>query len=323
MAGPPAAARRRLAIQRTVSHALAPLWLPLVLVAMRLGFGWRLEGAAALRAHYRALRRAHRGGVLICPNHLTMLDSALVAWALGGPLFFLRDFAALPWNLPERRHFAARAWSRAAVWLLKCLPIERGGERRAQGETLAQAAWLLRRGEAVLVFPEGGRSRTGRVERDVVTYGAGRLLAAAPGTRVLCVHLRGERQTAMSNLPARRQRFRVAWAELEPRSHEQGLRRALDCTRQIVATLAALEERTWGAAGPSERTAVGEAREEPAARETDARPAACANVGAATGTPHAAEDAGARAGAPADGATRGAAAQHVTERAKARGAAVP
>ena len=293
MAGPPAAARRRLAIQRTVSHALAPLWLPLVLVAMRLGFGWRLEGAAALRAHYRALRRAHRGGVLICPNHLTMVDSALVAWALGGPLLYLRDFAALPWNLPERRHFAAHVWSRAAVWLLKCLPIERGGGRHAQGETLAQAAWLLRRGEAVLVFPEGGRSRSGVVERSAVTYGAGRLLAAAPGTRVLCVYLRGERQAAMSDLPARRQRFRVAWAELAPSSTEQGLRRALDCTRQIVAALAALEERTPGGAERAERRASSEARD---AGGTDARDAAGADAGARAAA-HAAEGAGARGAA--------------------------
>jgi hypothetical protein len=173
-----------------------------------------------------------------------MIDSALVAWALGGPLFFLRDFSALPWNLPERRHFAAHWWNRAAVWLLKCLPIERGGARREQGATLARVAWLLGQGEAVLVFPEGARSRSGKVERDAATYGPGRLLAAAPGARVLCVYLRGERQAAMSDLPARGQRFRVAWAEVEPKSEQTGLRRALDLTQQVLATLALLEEGT-------------------------------------------------------------------------------
>src|SRR5690606_18758161 len=96
---------------------------------------------------------------------LTMIDSALVAWALGSPLDYLRDFAALPWNLPERRHFASRGWRRALVWLLKCVPIERG--RRADvGRVLERAAWLLAQGESVLVFPEGGRSRTGRVRTD-------------------------------------------------------------------------------------------------------------------------------------------------------------
>lgn len=242
MEGPSCGERRRLRVQRAVSRALAPLWLPVLVAVLRFGGGWSLQGAEALRAHYRALRRTHRGGVLVCPNHLTMIDSALVAWALGGPLFFLRDFAALPWNLPERRHFAAHWWNRAAVWLLKCLPIERGGARREQGATLARVAWLLGQGEAVLVFPEGARSRSGRVERDAPTYGPGRLLAAAPDVRVLCVYLRGERQSAMSDLPARGQRFRVAWADVEPKSEQAGLRRALDLTQQVLATLAALEE---------------------------------------------------------------------------------
>lgn len=248
MEGPSRAACRRLRWQRGVSHGLAPLWLPALVAALRLAGAWRLEGAAALRAHYRALRRAHPGGVLVCPNHLTMIDSALVAWALGGPLFFLRDFAALPWNLPERRHFAAHGWSRAVVWLLKCLPIERGGGRREQGETLARVAWLLSTGEAVLVFPEGARSRSGRVEREAGTYGVGRLLAAAPGTRVLCVYLRGERQAAMSDLPARRQRFHVSFSEVEPKSEAGGLRGARERTQQVLATLAALEDH---APGPS------------------------------------------------------------------------
>ena len=55
-----------------------------------------------------------------------MIDSALVAWALGSPLFYLRHFGALPWNVPERRHFASNAFARVAVYVLKCIPIERG-----------------------------------------------------------------------------------------------------------------------------------------------------------------------------------------------------
>ena len=56
---------------------------------MRFGFGWRLDGADAARERYRMLH-ADRRPLLVCANHLTMVDSALVAWALGTPLLVPR-----------------------------------------------------------------------------------------------------------------------------------------------------------------------------------------------------------------------------------------
>ena len=211
--------------------------------------GFRIEGAAALRERFRALRRTDAATpLLVCPNHLTLVDSALVAWALGSPGFFLRDFAALPWNLPERRNFATQWWSRAGVWLLKCLPIERGGRRDRLSETLANAAALLAAGDVLLVFPEGRRSRTGRVEADAGTWGVGRLVAAVPGCRVLCVYLRGDHQDAMGRVPPRGERFRVSSALIEPKSDASGVRRSLELSRQILAELAQLETAQQGPA---------------------------------------------------------------------------
>ena len=43
--------------------------------------GWRIENAAEARAEFRRLRR-EGGPLLVCANHLTMIDSALIAWAL-------------------------------------------------------------------------------------------------------------------------------------------------------------------------------------------------------------------------------------------------
>ena len=228
--------------QRIVARLAAPLWLPALAVFMRFGMGWRIDGASALRERFRALRGAG-APLLVCPNHLTMVDSALVASALAPARFYLRDFAALPWNLPERRHFAARWWSRALVWLLKCVPIERGGSRAEIGDVLAKAGALLAAGEVVLVFPEGRRSRSGRIEVDANTWGVGRLVGAVPGCHVLCVYLRGRSQTAYGALPRRGERFRVAFELLEPKSDAAGVRRALDLSRQVLASLAALEAR--------------------------------------------------------------------------------
>ena len=61
-----------------------------------------------------------------------MIDSALVASALGSPVFFLRHFAALPWNLPEQSHFAANPFSAVLAYLLKCLPICTAAARDAR-----------------------------------------------------------------------------------------------------------------------------------------------------------------------------------------------
>ena len=231
---------RTLENQRRVGRLFAPLWVPLCVAIMRWGFRWRVEEIEAARRTYAGLR-ASRGPLLICANHLTMLDSAVIGWALGSPWWYLRNYASLPWNTPERENFAATPWHRAAVYLLKCVPIVRGGDRRAVGQTLERLSHLIRIGEAVLVFPEGGRSRTGRVDTDAVTYGIGRLLKANPGCRVLCVYLRGAHQETWTQAPARGETFRIQLECFEPKTDKKGLRGTLELNAQILGRLAAME----------------------------------------------------------------------------------
>ena len=82
-----------------------------------------------------------------------------------------------------------------------------------------------------MIFPEGGRSRTGRVEPDSATYDVGRLIRSVPGCRVLCVYMRGEAQRAYSDIPARGERFRLSLCEIEPKSGHTGLRASRDVAR--------------------------------------------------------------------------------------------
>jgi 1-acyl-sn-glycerol-3-phosphate acyltransferase len=240
-------ARRALTMQRVVAATLTPFVAPLAHLVMRFGMGWRIEGLAAARAEYRRLRSGERTPLLVCANHLTMMDSELIALALGSPGFFIRHPSSLPWNLPDRSVFAERWWQRALVYVLKCLPIPRGGDRGDVADVLQRLSWVLEQNEVGLVFPEGGRSRSGRVDRDVTTYGVGRILGLVPRCRVLLVHLRGERQHTWSRLPAWGERFHVSVETFEPKSDADGLRRSLDLTRQIVGRLADLEERFFDA----------------------------------------------------------------------------
>lgn len=231
----------RLALQSAVGQLLSPAWIPGLVVYLYWWRGYRVEGHRELRAEFKRIRAETRGPLLICPNHLTLVDSFLVAWALGSAFWYLRHFSALAWNVPERRNFAGTIWSRAGVYVLKCLPITRGGNRREVAGVLKRVQHLLARGQVVLLFPEGGRTRTERVDPETAAYGVGRVVGALPGCRVLCVYMRGEGQDGYSDMPARGERFRVGLSCLEPKSDLRGIRRSIDLSRQITARLADLE----------------------------------------------------------------------------------
>ncbi len=248
-AGPELSLGSRLAVllQREVSRLTAPIWMPSAVGVLWLGFDYEVVGMERLRARYRRIRSASDAPLLICANHLTMIDSAIIAWALGSPGWYLLNYSAIPWNLPERRNFAYSPASDVLSYLMKCLPVTRGGERAAVAAVLNQFVYLLARGEVGMIFPEGGRSRSGRVEIEAAAPGVGRVVTALPGCRVLCVYLRGERQETFGDAPARGERLHLRLELIEPRSQYPGLRGSRDVARQIVAKLAEMEREYFDA----------------------------------------------------------------------------
>jgi 1-acyl-sn-glycerol-3-phosphate acyltransferase len=234
--------RRRLALQREVSRLLSPITLPLVAVVLRFGLGYRIEDLKALRREYRDICLEWDGSMLICANHLTMIDSFVIAWALGSPWWYFGHFRTLPWNVPERSIFATTPVMRMLAYGLKCLPIERGGNRAEINGVLARVTHALSRRNVTLIFPEGGRSRTGRVEVDSAASGVGRICRSVPGCRVICVYLRGDHQQGYSGIPVRGEHFRGSLSIIEPKTDHQGLRASRDVARQIAARLAEMEQ---------------------------------------------------------------------------------
>lgn len=235
--------RRELLTQLWISRVLSPVWIPAFTSVMVFVMRWRLVGAERVREDYARLRRESDAPVLVCANHLTMFDSFAIARALGGLGTFLRHFSWLPWNTPEEVNFASTWWKRSLVYLLKCVPVKRGSDRAEVARTLEKVAELLRRGESVLIFPEGGRSRTGRVDTEASTYGVGRLVSQVPNCRVFCVYLRGRNQKTWTDTPARGDVFDVHSRVLEPKSDHKGLRGSVEISRQVVTCLDEMEKR--------------------------------------------------------------------------------
>jgi hypothetical protein len=180
--------------------------------------------------------------VLICANHLTMADSAVVAWALGGSWWYLFNYSRMPWNLPEYTNYASLWPSRFGAWITKCIPIRRGGNRKDVSGVIQRVQHLLARGETALIFPEAGRSRTGRVEFDSIAHGVGRIMNSVRDCQALCVYMRGDRQTTWSTVPARGDSFYVDFELFRPESEHSGLRRSKDLAEQIVARLSVMEQ---------------------------------------------------------------------------------
>ena len=148
----------------------------------------------------------------MCANHLTMIDSFILSYASFGLIRHITHFRQLPWNLPERSNFQSNMFLAVLCYLSKCIPVDRGGSREKMKETLDQCIYLLRNRHTVMIFPEGGRSRTGRVDKDNFSYGVGRFIKDVEGCKVMCIYLRGDKQRAFSVIPAWGDKF---YAQME------------------------------------------------------------------------------------------------------------
>jgi len=238
----PRGLRFRHALQREVGRVMGPFWIPPMVFFLRFVLGYRIENVVALREEYKRLREESDAPLLICPNHLTLIDSIVLAWAVVPWWKYVIRWNEMPWNTPERKNFARTGVTRILVFVAKCIPVSRGGERQEVAEVLNRVTHLLIRGEVALLFPEGTRSRTGRVNDESVAWGVGRIIAATPGCRVLCVYMRGDTQESWGSIPNMGDSFTIATNCFEPKSDLKGARRSRDLAVQIIGRLANMEE---------------------------------------------------------------------------------
>lgn len=238
----------RLAVQRWIAWLCFPVLSLVLIAALRWKGRYRIADLSAVRRRFRELVRTAEGApIIVCANHLTMIDSVLLAWAFASPWHYMLHFRRLSWNIPAIENFARSRVQRLIAYLGKCLPIDRSGSREHIDGVMARVTHLLGLGEFFMIFPEGTRSRSGRFELEELTYGVGRLIQDVPHARVLCVYLRGDQQSGHSDLPARGDRFALELELIQPRTNSRGMRGQRDLALQVGRQIKAMEDAYFAA----------------------------------------------------------------------------
>jgi 1-acyl-sn-glycerol-3-phosphate acyltransferase len=174
------------------------------------------------------------GPVIVASNHMSFIDSIVIPLAVPRQVVFLAK--AEYWegrslaSLPRRMFFRA----------FEAVPVERDQQRDAQA-SLSLAAEVLARGDAFGIYPEGTRSRDGRLYRGRTGVG---WLAMTTGAVVLPVGLIGtDRVQPVGARMPRIHRLRVRFGEpIDPklyagRSPGQARRQLTDEVMERIAAL--------------------------------------------------------------------------------------
>ncbi len=225
------------------------VWGTALIAGLRFFLRYKIPEIKKIRRTFKELKKQAEGPVLICSNHLTKLDSAVLNWSFASIWSYMRSFKVFSWNLPERENFYNNLGLRVVCYLASCIPIDRGGSREGIKKSLDKVAYLLKKGHPVTIFPEGGRSRTGRIDLEKFTYGVGRLVNQVKDCSVICVYLRGNNQESYSSIPRRGSRFYLNMELIKPKSEFRGLKATRDVSSQIIEKLVLMEQSYFASVG--------------------------------------------------------------------------
>ncbi|MBI2525748.1 MAG: 1-acyl-sn-glycerol-3-phosphate acyltransferase [Candidatus Rokubacteria bacterium] len=118
------------------------LFRPAVWLGARLYFGIRFEGVENI---------PRDGALIITPNHVTYADPPLVSIPVRRPVYYMA------WSALFR--IPVFSW---VIRRLRAFPVDIGS---ADPRATREAVRLLEAQQAVMIFPEAGRSHDGRLQR--------------------------------------------------------------------------------------------------------------------------------------------------------------
>lgn len=243
---PPAWQIEKTNLQALVCHILLLPFCSVLLVLMKYFRGYTIENMAQIRTEFRRIwEKKERDGVplMICANHLTFIDSALIIWALASNWWYLFNYKAFTWNLPAGDFFKKKLHYHLTLYLTKCIFLDRKGTSAHKNAVLNLCRYLLKKGNVVLIFPEGQRSRTGTFDEERLRFGVGKIAASLENAQILCIYLRGDKQETFSNYPPVNSRFNFQMKLIAPEiSAETSKKQAsVEIVKQIGATIKQME----------------------------------------------------------------------------------
>ncbi|MCF8024343.1 MAG: 1-acyl-sn-glycerol-3-phosphate acyltransferase [Desulfobacteraceae bacterium] len=234
--------KRSLDLQEALGRFAVLFTAPLIFLVIRL-VGYRVRNLVRIRRRVNELMRRHKGPWLICANHLTLIDSFILAYVMFPAYRYMIHFRLVPWNMPEYMNFNRNRVVGGFCYLTKCIPVVRGGDRDVVNLSLEKCVRLLYKGENLMIFPEGTRSRTGRINTSDYTYNVGKWFCNIENVRVMCIYLRGDHQTTYGDFPKFGEKFTVMVEQCRPYTNLRGLRAYRACAGQIIEHLADMEKR--------------------------------------------------------------------------------
>ncbi|HET9963627.1 MAG TPA: lysophospholipid acyltransferase family protein [Nitrospiraceae bacterium] len=124
---------------------------------------------------YRAIGRVpHEGGFLVASNHASYLDIPLLGCGIPRRVWYMGRHDLFPIPLVN-----------GILQGLGWIPLRVG---RLDRDAFAKAVSLIREGKAVAIFPEGGRTVTGRLKPGKPGMG---VIVAQTGCRVVPAYIKG------------------------------------------------------------------------------------------------------------------------------------
>src|SRR3989338_1424066 len=94
-----------LELQRVISYCLFVFFGPVMMVLFHFKFKYKIQDLKKIRIEYKNYLKTLSGPMIICSNHLTLIDSIIQSVALGSIPGHLLRYFGLPWNLPEKTNF--------------------------------------------------------------------------------------------------------------------------------------------------------------------------------------------------------------------------
>jgi len=179
---------------------------------------------------------------LLVSNHLTLIDSWFIGYAICSPNFFWKPQLFF-WSIPEMKNYY-RGLLALLIWLSRTIPIIRGAPPKEQKLSKDKIINVLQNNEAIHIFPEGTRSRTGRIEN--YTTGVGRIYLRVPNCKILPVYIRGIENVLPigQKFPRLLKKIDVVIGEpVRLTTEYKGIKGGVDISKQIFDILVTMEKK--------------------------------------------------------------------------------